>query len=95
MTETAEINLLELIEMSLEDEQEAWALLSISPEKYLAYKEDVEAKKALDINSYGDVLAYKIGEKYPTEEEEQALTEKFGYQPNLNLEKKIAEIMEG
>ncbi len=89
----SEIHLLELIQMTIKDGRYAWALLSIAPEKYESYKVDIEEKKPIDINSYGDVLAYKVGESYPSELEEDRLREEFGYQPNLSIEEKLRKIL--
>ncbi|MGB1077105.1 MAG: hypothetical protein ACPG05_02265 [Bdellovibrionales bacterium] len=89
----SEVHLLEMVQMSVSDGQKAWALLSMSPEDYEVYKLKADSGEAMDINKYGDVLAYKVGAEAPTPEEEKELIDKFGYHPNLDIEEKLATLL--
>ena len=91
--EELEIHLLEMVQMTVESGSSAWALMSISPEKYQDYKVKVETGDDLDINEYGRVLAYGVGEVEPTPEENARLLEEFGYHSDLNMEEKLKKIL--
>ena len=88
-----EFAMLELAQVVAEDEQPAWALLAVAQDRHEEYKEAIASGKDINLYDYGDVLAYKVGMEKPTEAEEQELTEKFGYIPNLNIEEKIAKMV--
>ena len=81
--------MIDLAHIKVTDDQDAWALIAVPEEMYADYKQAIESGEEIDLYSYGEVLAYKIGAEKPTPEEEAILTEKFGYIPNLNLEKQI------
>ena len=85
--------ILEMVQVTMDDNQKGWALLAVTQDKYQEYKVASVSGGALDLNAYGDVLAYNVGETEPTEEEACALTEKFGYQPDLNIEEKLKSVL--
>ena len=87
------INILDLVEFETQDGKPAWALLSISVQRYEQFKDDIEQDNVSSLDDYGEVLAYEVGKTAPSKEREAELTEEFGYHPDLNVENKVRDLL--
>lgn len=59
-----------------------WAYLSVPPSKFEEFKE-AEASGVYNMNDYGEVLKYGLGESDPPPEAVQEMQDEYGINPDI------------